>query len=572
MLNNTRNFNPTKKVSFCLPDTNSLGYIAQQRNDMSFRIYAQMNECVRNGYKLYFFTLTYNPQHRPYFQYNGKKCPCFSREHVKYFLRGIQKELKRIYNVDNIHYIVASEYGKSREFAPHYHGVIMIPSIFEKDGVKGLVRPHLVHKLILKWWTTSDGWKNGAYHRTPLGFVLPRVWFGGTDAHGHFHNKLEIDSTPDNILRSSLYVSKYCCKQIGFYENKDVKDVYKDVKNSKNKSVVKKFNMCKPFIKTSLGFGSSIEQLVLNQEDPFYTLYYGIKTPLKSVGLSSIPSYNKRRLLYSNVLYEVQEVDVPCVNYLGRLNETLFDDFIDSPFEDFEMLQHKKYIYKRELTDFGRRYLPYEFTKKVYEYAKLIQKFRFDVTTNTFKDFMRVGEADNDSRYTNFVARLLALDPFALACYKYSYKDKVNPLHFYHWLENPYTDSPSIATIPRGKVELYWRYDNSKKPFRSEKIDSLVETDISEIYGKLSFADYCLIENKSVDMLPIFYGDEDLQQMMKHAKEYYMLAYAFDDSPLNEDFVPEKMPKTLFFNHFVCFSGFDDVILWCDSYYNFLRE
>ena len=65
MLNNTRNFNPTKKVSFRLPDTNSLGYIAQQRNDMSFRIYAQMNECVRNGYKLYFFTLTYNPQHRP---------------------------------------------------------------------------------------------------------------------------------------------------------------------------------------------------------------------------------------------------------------------------------------------------------------------------------------------------------------------------------------------------------------------------------------------------------------------------------------------------------------------------
>ena len=87
---------------------------------------------IKKGWKIGFFTITYSQDNLPllpdYLLNNpNDSVPCFNRTHARSFIDSLRKWLWKHYNITNIRYLIASEYGENTR-RPHYHGIICWPA------------------------------------------------------------------------------------------------------------------------------------------------------------------------------------------------------------------------------------------------------------------------------------------------------------------------------------------------------------------------------------------------------------------------------------------------------------
>lgn len=184
------------------------------KNGWTFRLRVELDELVKKGWKIGFYTLTYANEHLPYlpeefFVDNDPfkplpQIPCFSKSDIRSFFVKLKKFLhdnydcrlvkdkktKAVVKDTRIRYMLCSEYGEHTQ-RPHYHGIVCFPPevpervIFDK-----------IHEL----WT--------------LGHVFPRYFDGGYDSHGYAHKPFICSS----VKAAAVYASKYCCKDIAWHE------------------------------------------------------------------------------------------------------------------------------------------------------------------------------------------------------------------------------------------------------------------------------------------------------------------------------------------------------------------
>lgn len=205
------------------------GYCAQCREatrlQWSVRLALEMQESVKRGWKVAFFTLTYDNDHLPtvpdcYFPADNiplDPVPCFARSHVRNFVDSVRKWLHRNYGIVGCPYLVATDFGL-HTFRPHYHGLISYPVGVRKKNTRyadksapEVFDSFVLHSKIKELWT--------------YGFVFPRHPLGGRDSHGYDHKSFELTG---DAVTASFYAAKYCAKSVAFYQL--CKDVLVDTK------------------------------------------------------------------------------------------------------------------------------------------------------------------------------------------------------------------------------------------------------------------------------------------------------------------------------------------------------
>lgn len=602
MINNTHSFLPSKKVILQLPDTNSFSYRFQQRSDMQARIYAQMLFRVSQGYKIYFGTLTYNPKHRPYFsidrivstlKYDIKdkieysivdsnlrfSCPCFSRSDIRRFTRGIQMDLLKQYGVTDYDYIVASEYGSNSEFCPHYHFILFVPGKYKlNEETLGNLNAYKVYTLVKKHWSRvvpNQYEKNGAPVRESLGFIFPRTVLGGRDRKGHMHKPFEVNtSNMASLVSTAIYTSKYCCKQIGFWKNPSVVYIYNELKHTGTEKELKEFRKSKPFIKTSLHFGECLNEVVFGNaswsngllqasENPLEALYKGFNSPLKEpTKFTSFPAYNKRKLLYEYTLDFIREdetyPDVGAALWLDitRLNDELIPTI------------KKTYQYGYHLTEFGKAYKQYEFSRSIEDYENKLCDFRItDLESRNFIDFLASCGYDHLFSYLREFLNL-GKNLHLLSLYKKVYQNRVNPVYYWWFLDHP-EDFEDVTKVEKYKTKYSIIYPGGLVDTFTTKVeyyqkysakDSLLSIDFEQ------YSDFIDKYNFGKDFAyPYFDYNSNSDYMCANAFQFYICDDDLHNSPLNQENC-ENFPVNLFFNCFPCFANYDLILMLLDAY------
>ena len=196
------------------------------RTGWTFRLRVELDKLCEKGWKIGFFTLTYNNENLPYLPEEffrdldpfqpTPRVQCFRKSDIRGFFVKLKKFLhdnydcrkvvnkvtKQVKQDTRIRYMVCSEFGEHTQRS-HYHGIICFP-----PNVPERVLFEQVHK----FWT--------------YGFVFPRVFEGGYDSHGYQHKPFVCSS----VKAAAVYASKYCCKDLAWYDIANQFELHKKVK------------------------------------------------------------------------------------------------------------------------------------------------------------------------------------------------------------------------------------------------------------------------------------------------------------------------------------------------------
>lgn len=220
------------------------------RRAWAWRLVAELQHCLQNGYKVGFLTLTYNDEHLPQLpeyvetpqkfirenyvcttpdglvyskrekplkvcyrqgplvrlkpdeiesSYRATNCgglACFDKTHVRKMLDYLKKKGLQLRGMK---YFAASEFGSVTK-RPHYHLVIAWKS--EQATAEQ------VHAQIHHWWCEY----------AQLGFISPRDPCGGRSARsGRVYKPFEVVDLV-SALNTAFYVAKYVTKDLYYYE------------------------------------------------------------------------------------------------------------------------------------------------------------------------------------------------------------------------------------------------------------------------------------------------------------------------------------------------------------------
>lgn len=166
-----------------------------QQNAWSWRLRAEIESLTKFGWRVGFFTLTYNDENLPHFPVDAFECGfddsvmCFSRSDVRLFIDDIRKALWREYGVtkdERLRYIVCSEYGEHTN-RPHYHGIFIYPP---------KVSDEQMHALIKRYWKK--------------GFICPAHYLGCAEYN------IAPFACDGDATGCAIYAGKYCCKDLAF--------------------------------------------------------------------------------------------------------------------------------------------------------------------------------------------------------------------------------------------------------------------------------------------------------------------------------------------------------------------
>ena len=176
-----------------------------------FRVRAELSSLTAKGWKIGFFTLTYNDEHLPHIPdvlINGeyREVPCFNKRHIKDFVARMRKWLQKKYNCVKSRkprVMICSEFGELRH-RPHYHGIVCFPP--DVDAVA-------FHRELKRIWYSPSapdirGMDDG------LGYFGPFNFDGDVDEDGKIGKPFICDS----VKASAMYACKYVCKDINFLE------------------------------------------------------------------------------------------------------------------------------------------------------------------------------------------------------------------------------------------------------------------------------------------------------------------------------------------------------------------
>lgn len=165
----------------------------------------------KKGWKIGFFTLTYNSTSLPFLPSHllinpSDVVPCFDRFDARSFIDNLRKWLWKHYKITNVRYLIASEYGENTR-RPHYHGLICWPATpYKYTNSKGktietiLLDPQCMHAKIQELWSEN-------------GFTFPEKY----DGSGYYDKSpFEVQAPPAGVAN---YASKYCVKDLAFIES-----------------------------------------------------------------------------------------------------------------------------------------------------------------------------------------------------------------------------------------------------------------------------------------------------------------------------------------------------------------
>lgn len=267
-----------------------------QRNAWAFRLSAEFQSRIKDGWSVGFFTLTYDDFHLPkvpriLWKEPEKYVPlcAFSRSDVRDFITKLRKHLKKVYAIEDVQYMICAELGPSTKRS-HYHGVICWPekphtyyterifkgSVIKKEWQSRPCSADELHAFILDTWDK--------------GFVRPRYASGGIDSHGKNHNPFKVSG---DFRFCCKYAGKYCVKDLYYYEYLKDYEEQIDVKSPFFKK------LCCPFHMQSKSLGLSI----LDQFDTDYKKLDLLFNGLQFVGSDKflkIPVYIRNKLVFDN--------------------------------------------------------------------------------------------------------------------------------------------------------------------------------------------------------------------------------------------------------------------------------
>lgn len=224
---------------------------------------------------LYFFTLTYNPEHLPRTNINDYKIPYPDKTHVQKMFKRIRKQFPYTFR-----YAVVSEYG-TRTHRPHFHGLIAVEShVNNKYSLEyrseAVSYETILSRLILKEWRVNVGSRKFPKYEPLLTYV-------NTIRQGRTYDFHYIKPVVGHDNDCSFYVSKYLMK----YDDHTHKLLQKirldpELTHEETSTLI---SLIKPAIYISKSFGDARDPVIKNyikhclsqNEDlpQFYDIYTG---------------------------------------------------------------------------------------------------------------------------------------------------------------------------------------------------------------------------------------------------------------------------------------------------------
>lgn len=285
------------------------------KNAWAFRLRSELEWCIKHDYNTMFWTMTYNSKSLPRL---GADClrgdyiaqidsiqslmlqkkkvskgdvrlmrdfkriinlPCFSRDDVEKFVHALREWLWREYDVKDVSYFGAAEFGSHTQ-RPHYHFLLSLPPSVDPRKVFDFIKAHWVEK----------------------GHIFPRYFEGGRDSKGYNHKPFVVQSP----MASARYCAKYATKDLYYSEfllNNGLHDGIVDLK-----SRITKRKMVFHVQKKSLG-AVILQGMSDAKKFDLYTIGHAFVDDDK---MSKIPVYVKNKLVYDNYyIYEPATISKP---------------------------------------------------------------------------------------------------------------------------------------------------------------------------------------------------------------------------------------------------------------------
>ena len=482
--NNTTSFRPIDKVELDCSCGDCEECRNLRKNEYELRIFAECTHKVLNkGYIMCFGTLTYKPECLPQSTiYPSNREPltieCFSRKDISKLFNKLRKHFYKKFGVKGLSYIVVTEYGDSTQ-RPHYHFIVLFPSVCTAE---------YVHRWINVNWT--------------FGFIFPRHHLGGYDSSGYYHHPFQ---TPFSAIQKVAgYISKYCCKDMAFYDKDDVKFYVNFLRSYMKRKDIDEhtYNYIRhymlydrlTFVHTSRHFGENINDYV-NSVDDFFN---GVQVPFKNVRLS-IPNYNRRKLLFKTRSVAVD----PSIKVQG--------------YDRFNNLV-TKYKVRYDLTDFGKKFFAEYVRKSIHKVSDTLNDF----VVNWFNDPAFLSYADVYG-FDSYLRNLFQSNIANIATYSVVYRNRCSPLHLQELIDFPNVANSRFRVFP------------------------------DCMYAKSG------VTWSAVDSSYYFRGDESIFYMRSVAENFYLSCLSFDKY-IYEGIVNLKNirgKQNVYFNSFPCFKNFD---------------
>lgn len=311
------------------------------------RLCLEVAEWYKNGGIGLMLTFTYNNACLPHFEREGISVPCFSSSDILAFLDRVKTRSRRMFGNDFYRHFVCSEYGKNTQ-RPHYHSIFLI-----RDGKR---YNEFVEMCRECWCWLYERDKNGHYKPScSLGFMFPKLGKFGVYVDDKGRNK---DPRFRSQKAGAKYVCKYICKDLAYMKNDDVTYFYEKYPEFRN--------CCpKSYKSNNIGF-APVSRIVANgtQKDIEDLITKGVWSPLQQKYVKLWDSAISR-LMYDNIHFDLYSIKT------------------------------RKKVYERVLSNFGAKWLWFNFkqrvervTQKMYERMLLVSrsglKFKSDFTPSQF--------------------------------------------------------------------------------------------------------------------------------------------------------------------------------------------
>lgn len=291
----------------------------QKKSEWQARISYEIHSLYKRGGCAIFLTFTYDNVHLPYYydKKNNFGFVCFNHKHVLSFLNQLKVTIHRKYGKGMYKYFFVSEYGKTTR-RPHYHSIFFIE--------KGVDIVYFIE-------TCRNIWKHG--------FMFPRRYQGQ-----YVDNKMNT-VTPEirSLAGGAKYVSKYCTKDITYY---NIPEIAHYLSITDNKERMKKY-LPKHWQSNKLGY-TILDFIDLYNFD--WHLKNGVYNPLSGKTIP-LPSYFINKMCFKNV-----NSSETCIPKLAKGSSS----------------DKQKYLYYRDLTDFGKQFIEHSFTVKIHKTANRLRE------------------------------------------------------------------------------------------------------------------------------------------------------------------------------------------------------
>lgn len=266
----------------------------QYRNMWKCRLWHELDYTYNHGGIAVFLTFTYNDRHLPTLTVNGITVPCFNHKDVKTFLNRLKIQMYRLYGKNSYKYFIAMEYGKNTK-RQHLHGLFFLSQRASYDSLGKPVWSVFVELCRTLW--------------SEHGYMFPKY------SKGKYIKDDGSDDTPTirDVVKGSVYVSKYVTKDLSFYGIPAIDDIVHI-----DPTFARQFGP-KHYQSNNLGI-SILDTVDLSNNNSVVTfLSDGISVPYSKTKIP-VPRYIKKKLLFDNVKSE----------RLGRDGKFLYDSFPSS--------------------------------------------------------------------------------------------------------------------------------------------------------------------------------------------------------------------------------------------------